>query len=132
RMEFSMMGRKRAGAGRVLSFVLMIGLVVLQSHVHASKLNDGPPHKRLTQDEVEVKGKVTDADNVPLVGVSVSVKGAADVATSTDANGEYLITVPSNGTLRFSYIGFETKEVKVGGQTTHHVTLETSSGELEE
>lgn len=81
---------------------------------------------------VTVAGKVTDTAGLPLPGVSVSLKGGRAGAI-TAANGDYSIIIPDdNGTLVFSYIGFETKEVQVAGRTTVNVVLSAAEKNLEE
>ncbi|QXP53380.1 TonB-dependent receptor [Cellulophaga sp. HaHa_2_1] len=70
----------------------------------------------------EVKGTVKDGDGIPLAGANIVVKGSTN-GTTTDFDGNYTIEAPSDGTLVFSYIGFETKEKKIGGQTTINITL---------
>jgi TonB-linked SusC/RagA family outer membrane protein len=81
---------------------------------------------------ITVKGKVYDAKtNETLIGVSVGVKNTT-IGTQTDVNGNYAISVPSNGTLVFNYLGFTTKEVLVNGKTNLDVTLEVSNQNLNE
>lgn len=63
-------------------------------------------------DVLSVYGKVTDEQNMPLIGVTVQVKGMT-VGTITDLKGEYKIRVEREKTLVFSYIGYIKKEVKV-------------------
>jgi hypothetical protein len=64
--------------------------------------------------QVTVKGKVLDIKLVPLVGVNVVLKGSA-TNTITDFDGNYSLTVPSGQSeIEFSYIGFNSKLVKVG------------------
>ena len=62
--------------------------------------------------ERTVSGKVLDQQaNTPLEGVSVKVKNS-QVATTTNAAGEFRIKVPSAGSiLVFSYIGFGAYEI---------------------
>ncbi len=79
---------------------------------------------------ISVTGKVTDADNLPLPAVSIKVSGSTQ-GTSTDANGNFTISVPSNASLIFSYIGFTTQTVAVQGRTTINVRLESDSKLLE-
>jgi hypothetical protein len=43
---------------------------------------------------------------------SVVVKGSS-LGTTTDATGNFAITVPDNATLVFSYVGYDSKEVAV-------------------
>jgi len=53
----------------------------------------------------QVTGKVTDADNQPLPGVSVTIEGTSR-GTSTDFNGDYAIMVQSRENLIFSFVGY--------------------------
>lgn len=78
-----------------------------------------------------VKGKITNSKGDPLVGVSITIKGT-NIGTSTDGNGSYSITVPENGILVFSYIGFITQEVAVNNQTTINVQLQEETTALNE
>ena len=58
---------------------------------------------------IKVQGVVTSAeDGLPLPGVTVLVKGTT-IGTSTDIDGRYVISAPTNGTLQFSYIGTKTQ-----------------------
>ena len=79
-----------------------------------------------------VTGKVAAANDAPLPGVTVVIKGTTS-GTSTDGNGAYSISVPNDQTvLQFSFIGFKTQEITVGSQATINVVLEESTEELEE
>lgn len=81
---------------------------------------------------ITVKGTISDGqDKTTIPAVSVVVKGTT-VGTQTDANGKYAISVPANGTLVFTYIGYNTQEVPVNNQTTVNVTLASSSQQLEQ
>ncbi len=55
-------------------------------------------------------------------GATIIVKGTAK-GTKSDANGNFSINAEGSATLVVSFIGFETKEVKVGGQATISVQL---------
>lgn len=78
-----------------------------------------------------VSGKVVNTDKVPMASVSVVVKGTK-IATSTDNNGVYSITVAPNQTLSFSFVGFDPKEVRVGSSMKIDVRLEAIDTDLEE
>ncbi|MDZ4147357.1 MAG: TonB-dependent receptor [Flavobacteriaceae bacterium] len=78
-----------------------------------------------------VSGTVSDA-NGPLPGANVLVKGTTN-GTQTDFDGNYsLSNVPANAVLVYSYIGFKSAEVAVGGRTTVNITLEEDAQALEE
>lgn len=82
--------------------------------------------------ERTVTGTVTaKEDGMSLPGVSIKVKGT-NIGTQTGANGRYSITVPDNGTLVFSYIGFAAQEVNVGAQDGIDVVLSTDATQLSE
>jgi hypothetical protein len=79
-----------------------------------------------------VSGKVRSDAGEPLAGVTVVVKGTT-TGTSTDASGDYSLTVPDNNrTLVFSYIGFVTREVAIGTAATLDVTLAADAKALDE
>lgn len=80
----------------------------------------------------QVTGKVTAAqDGAPLVAVNITVKGAA-TGTVSDVDGTFSINASPGNTLVFSYIGFETKEVKVGNEKTLNVTMQEDAQSLDE
>ena len=76
-----------------------------------------------------VSGKVMDTSGEAVIGANVTVKEAPGVGTITDIDGMYQLNVPANGaTLVFSYTGYETQEVAIGGSSTVNVTM--SEGKL--
>ncbi len=85
------------------------------------------------QRTTEVSGKVLDADKLPIPGVNVVIKGTS-IGTITDLNGLYNLTVPDpeQSVLVFSFIGFDTQEIKVGNKTVIHVVLASTAISLEE
>src|SRR5882672_6574496 len=60
-----------------------------------------------------IKGNVSDANNKPLTGATVSVKGK-QVSTTTDLAGDFTIRASSNDVLVFTSVGYGGKEFKVG------------------
>ncbi|NJO88390.1 MAG: hypothetical protein HC831_05025 [Chloroflexia bacterium] len=80
-----------------------------------------------------VTGVVTGADDgQPLPGVNIKVKGT-ERGTITDMDGGYSIEVTGEeDVLIFSFVGYVTKEVTVGSQTTIDFALEVDSKGLEE
>ncbi len=83
-----------------------------------------------SQTTVTVTGAVTDNQNKPLSGVSVSVKGTTK-GVATDFSGNYSISAPGNGILVFSYIGYTTLEESIGGKNAISVTLRPAEGSME-
>ena len=72
---------------------------------------------------VSVSGTVTDAGGEALPGVYVLVQGTTTGAT-TDLNGKYTLSAPSNGTLVFTSMGMKDVTVAVNGRSVINVTME--------
>lgn len=81
---------------------------------------------------ITVKGTVKDAstgEGIPFA--SVMLKGTM-TGTATDANGAFSLSVPSNGTLVFSFVGYDDATVAVNGKSAIEVSLQPSAESLEE
>src|SRR5689334_13975373 len=63
--------------------------------------------------QVSVKGSITNQSGEPIAGASVTTKGS-DKGTTSQSNGTFEVVVRANSTLAISYVGYITKEVKVG------------------
>ena len=79
----------------------------------------------------QVQGKVTDDQNIPLIGVNVLVKDAARGIT-TDFDGNYSLEVSPNEILIFSYVGYTIKEVAITGSQTLDIVLLQDQSNLDE
>ena len=84
------------------------------------------------QAQVTVSGTVTDQSNEPLIGVTIQVDGQPASGTVTDFDGNYTVQVPAQGSLRFSYIGYQDQVISVAGKTTINVTMKEDTEELQE
>ncbi|MBC9933088.1 SusC/RagA family TonB-linked outer membrane protein [Chitinophaga qingshengii] len=90
-----------------------------------------PPQESTTGKKIAVTGKVTDAANHPMPGVTVLQKGTQN-GIVTDAAGNYRLQVPADAVLLFSIIGMDTKEIPVNGRTQLSVALSEKSTSLNE
>ncbi|GHT68603.1 SusC/RagA family TonB-linked outer membrane protein [Bacteroidia bacterium] len=81
--------------------------------------------------ELNVSGTVLDANNDPVVGATVTVKGST-TGTVTGINGDYNIQTPPDGTLTFSFLGLGTVDVAVNGRGRLDVRMATGDQELQE
>ncbi len=82
--------------------------------------------------DLVVTGKVTSqADGIPLPGVTVTLQGTK-VGAVTSLTGEYRINANSNGTLAFSQLGMKTQTVSIKGQTVINIGLLEDIGLLNE
>lgn len=80
-----------------------------------------------------VTGTVYDNTGDVMIGVTVSVKGKQQIGTATDIDGKYeLSNVPDDGTLVFSFVGFQAVEKKVAGLSVIDVTMQEDAELLDE
>ena len=82
------------------------------------------------QQAKKVSGIVQDAMG-PVIGASIKVKGT-NTGVATDFDGKFTLSVNPGATLVVSYIGYVTKEVKVGNQTSLVINLQEDKQLLDE
>ena len=79
-----------------------------------------------------INGNVTDAiTGEVLPGVSIMVKNTTR-GTSTDFDGNFTIAVKKGEILKFSFIGFKTKEIVFKNQSFLKAVLEEDNAQLDE
>ncbi len=81
--------------------------------------------------EKTISGTISDNSGLPLPGATVLVKGTSN-GTSTDFDGKYSIKANQGATLVVSFVGYSSKEVKVGASNSINVTLSEDAQALEE
>jgi TonB-linked SusC/RagA family outer membrane protein len=81
--------------------------------------------------EIDVKGKIVDENNLPLPGATVKVKGTKRQVL-TNSNGEFgLSNVDNKAILVISFLGYQSKEVVVK-EDMGVINLTEQTGQLEE
>src|SRR5699024_1937995 len=79
-----------------------------------------------------IEGKVVDENNEPLIGVNIQVKGS-NKGTATDFDGRFTLDeIEENAVLVISYIGYQTQEIAVAGQTALTIVLAEDVQTLDE
>ena len=83
----------------LLKFLFFFSLVLCSSAVAVAQRN--------------VKGQIVDSETgEPLIGAAVMVKETSQ-GTVTDIDGNFTQTVPANGTLLITYVGFKDWSKKI-------------------
>ena len=81
---------------------------------------------------VNIKGKVSDTNGIPLIGVNVLEDGTLN-GTVTDINGDFTLVVSDgNARLKLTYIGYQTLLMEIAGQSQLNIVMQESSSELDE
>lgn len=84
------------------------------------------------QQNLTVKGSVTDNHGQPLPGVTVLIKGTTN-GTITDADGNYVLSqIRRNMVLVFSFVGMKSQEVTFAGEPVINVQLVEETLNIEE
>lgn len=73
---------------------------------------------------VQVSGTVTNEQGQSLPGVSILIEGTTQ-GTVTDLQGKYVLEAKKGDVLRFSFIGFDTKEITVGKNKVINVVMKS-------
>ncbi|MCI4666629.1 MAG: SusC/RagA family TonB-linked outer membrane protein [Bacteroidia bacterium] len=101
----------------LLKFLLVMGLTLAFGFVSA---------------QTTVTGVVTSEDGTGLAGATVLIKGTTTGALTDNAGKFQLGSVGSDATLLVSFIGFETAEVAVNGQSNITIAMKPSISQLDE
>jgi TonB-linked SusC/RagA family outer membrane protein len=81
--------------------------------------------------EIRVSGKVVSSSGDPLFGATIRVKGST-LGTNTDSSGNFTLSVPEEATLVISYVGYQSQELPVAGNTRMNITLQALPGNINE
>lgn len=89
-------------------------------------------HVNATKADFKVSGKVVSEDGEELPGVNILLKGSTS-GTVTEIDGSFTLNVPDgNGTLIFSFVGYNRQEIAINGRQFIEVKLTPDLKALEE
>ena len=120
-------------------FYLLCGMIVLmQGAAMAGGAPSGAINPKadvvlaMEQVAIGISGQVMSEEGTPFPGVNIVVKGTS-TGTTTDSEGKYSIDVPdANSVLIFSFVGYASQEITVGGRSEINVTMVPDVEQLEE
>jgi TonB-linked SusC/RagA family outer membrane protein len=86
------------------------------------------------QAQMQISGTVTSSeDGLSIPGVSIVVKGMSTVGTTTDIDGKYSLSVPGEAKiLKYTFVGMETYEIAINGQSIIDVVMNSALTEMDE
>jgi TonB-linked SusC/RagA family outer membrane protein len=105
-----------------------------QETVVSGKISENnPPSDPPAPDVLLIRGIIQDEKELPLPGVFVTLKSDQKTGAVTDAEGRFeLRNIPSNAILVVSYLGYETVEYPVNGQSELTISMKPSVKELDQ
>ena len=80
---------------------------------------------------ITVKGTVFDETGEPVTGASVIAVGTSQ-GVATDIDGNFSLSVPANGKIKVTFIGYKAQEIAVAGKSTINITLQEDANVLDE
>lgn len=94
------------------SFVYLAGVLAagMLSPLAAQAASETIGHASVMQQQVVVKGHVTDAYGEAVVGATVLEKGTRN-ATITDNKGDFTLKVKAGATVTISYVGYRAQDL---------------------
>lgn len=101
------------------------------THIVLTNTRTGKRETTVLQQVKKITGTVTDTNGEPVIGANVVEKGSTN-GTVTDMNGYFTLETKPNATLEISYIGYLSKDIPVGSQTSLRVILAEDTKALEE
>lgn len=114
-------------------YLVLFGVISFLSITVASAKPIVSPVWSISDRAVPITGVVTDEAGLPLIGVTVKVKGTG-IGQTTDGEGKFRINAPTaNSTLVISYVGYASQEIALAGRTEITVQLkQAATGSLSE
>jgi len=98
-------------------YLLMICMLLFSQLLHAQN---------------RITGILSNVNNQPVNGATISIKGT-NIAVQSDATGAFSIPVSNaNSILTISSVGYQTRDVNVGNQSSISLVLQTATSNLDE
>ena len=102
--------------------------IVLSKRQTSSEAKSAPQPQQAPK---TITGVIKDKSGLEIIGANIVEKGTTN-GTSSDVDGKFTLSVAPGATLLVSYIGYNSKEIKVGSQSTINVILEEDNQALDE
>jgi len=114
---------ERLFANQAISYEIVGRNIILKPKAQQAPSNKPTPQKK-------IRGKITDANGLPMAGVSINVKGTQRT-TISDAQGNYTIDANEGQVLLYTYLGYTAQERTLGSETEININLTDAVGQLQ-
>uniref|UniRef100_UPI0030EDF2ED carboxypeptidase-like regulatory domain-containing protein n=1 Tax=uncultured Cyclobacterium sp. TaxID=453820 RepID=UPI0030EDF2ED len=105
----------------------------VNQNIHVQKSKRNRNHQKVVVSElfIEISGRVTDDQGLPLPGVTIIIEGTS-VGTVTDFDGNYTLDAEEGNVLVYSFVGFESQRRTVGNSNVIDIQMIQDASSLEE
>lgn len=108
-----------------------VGNNYVSVNIHSFK-NVGVQRSDQTPKKIMYQGIIVDANNQEvIIGAAIMIKGAS-YGTTSDIDGRFSIEASVNDILTISYIGYQTKEIKLRNLTLLNIELKEEAKQIDE
>lgn len=107
----------------------LLGCVLIPGNISGESVSDNFASLSITQQGIS--GIVVDTNGIPLIGVSIIVKGTSRGVT-TDIDGKFDIDAEINSTLVFSYVGMKSTSIVIKNNRPLHIVMHEDSKMMDE
>ncbi len=94
-------------------------------------VNSSSKVTRIQQQKKNITGRVVDDRGEPIIGANIIEKGSSN-GTITDYDGNFVLDIANNASIRISYIGYHEQEVATAGKNSFNIILLEDTQALEE
>lgn len=111
--------------------ILCVLFSLSQADVYAISSESSTSPKNVLEQKT-INGQVNDENGMPLPGVTILEKGSKNAAL-TDFDGKFTLKVAQeNAVLVISFLGYETKEITLKGESSITVKMQRATASLDE
>lgn len=130
--DVNLLPKKSILKASILSFGLMITTGVYATQNDLSASISVPSSQSTQQTSRRITGKVVDTKGEAIIGATIMVKGATSGAIS-DIDGHFTIMInEDNPTIEVSFVGYQSKTLKIKAGQNLHIILEEDTKLLDE
>lgn len=133
---FNFVMRKRGFTRELIPVGCALCLLIASggvNDIHAAGVTSTNSYAETQSKTITVKGTILDTNGESVIGATVMLVQDSSKGMLTNLDGEFTLSnVPSNGTIRVSYVGMKTIEVPINGQTKMTITLQDDNEILDE
>jgi TonB-linked SusC/RagA family outer membrane protein len=118
-------------SGQNLDYEINGKFIIVKERQQIEQKAVNPQRINSNSSKIKATGRVTDENGEPIIGATVKVKGSSQ-GTITDLNGEFSINTLRGSILEISYIGYNSRNIRINGQINLSIVMRENSKNLEE
>jgi TonB-linked SusC/RagA family outer membrane protein len=116
-------------SGQNLDYEINGKFIIVKERQQVEQKAVNPQRINSNNSQIKATGRVTDENGEPIIGATVKVKGSSQ-GTVTDLNGEFSINTLRGSILEISYIGYNSRNIRINGQINLSIVMRENTQSL--